>query len=290
MKKLNKSRIKPYRRAIQILSFLLLIAIPLLNLHGWNGLTGWYQSLGIFKLWITSPLESVEIILTSRHLYAALLVAMLLPIVLALVLGRVFCSWICPMGLLSEWADEIKRKLLRRRHAQSYESKYRLPRRTLWFVLAGELLLSLIVGTSLFSIYSPPGIVGRELARVLFLGTLGGEVIFIAAILVFEFLLVRRGFCRYLCPLGALLSWIGQRRSLRVELDTNRCVRGCKLCAQGKLCSWGLFPREGEAESIYCTNCGDCVDLCPFDALHFTWKSKGTPPVATERVHEDLHL
>jgi len=283
VKKAKKARIKPYRRTVQILSLLLLVAIPFLNLHGWNGLTGWYQSLGVFKLWIASPLESLESILTSRHFYTVLLVAMLPPVVLALVLGRVFCSWMCPMGLLSEWADEIKRRLLTRRRARSFESKHRLPRRTLWFVLVGEILLSLMVGTSLFSIYSPPGIIGRELARAIFLGTLGGELLFILAILVFEFLLVRRGFCRYLCPLGALLGWIGQKRSLKVQLDAAKCARGCRLCEQGKMCSWGLLPRCGEGESIYCTNCGDCVDLCPFDALHFVWQM-GKPVPAGRRV------
>ncbi len=283
-------RIRPYRRTIQILSLLLLVAIPILNGIGWNHITGGYQSLGFFNLWIVSPVEGIESLLTSRSLYLPLVIALLPPIVLALLLGRVFCSWMCPMGLLSEWADGLRWKLRRRWRRRGPES-HLLPKRVIWFVLAGDVLLSLIVGTSLFSAYSPPGIIGRELARTIFLGTLGGEVVLIVLILAFEVLVVRRGFCRYLCPLGAALSLFGRKRVLRVRLEPERCRAGCNLCQLGMICSWGLLPRAGEVDSAYCTNCGDCVDLCPSGALHFVLgrDSEGSATTRGSRQDEQAY-
>lgn len=265
-----------YRRTIQILSFLFLLVVPFLNLIGFHLFNGWYQSLGIGYWFIASPLESFESFLISRTFFLTLFVSFLTPFFLAFILGRVFCSWLCPFGLLSEWVSDFRqwayRKWSNYRHPP--EGLFSIPRWVVWIILSIEIIASMMVGTSLFSIYSPPGVIGREAMRLAFFHILGGEILFILIFLTFELFIVRRGFCRYVCPLGATLSLFGGKRLLRVELEPAKCLDICKVCDNHEICTWGLMPKLGEGSSIYCTNCGDCIDICPFNALHFSWKGK----------------
>jgi len=262
---------------------LFLILVPVANFLGWYAINGWYQSLGFFNLFIASPLEAIESMLTSRSFYTTLIVALIPPVILAVVLGRVFCSWLCPMGLFSEWGDSLRLFFFRRvkKKIGAPEGLFHMPRQVVWFVLSLDVLASMIIGTSLFSIYSPPGVVGREIMRMVFFHWFGGEILIIIGLLSFELLVLRRGFCRYICPLGAALSLLGSKRLLRVRLDPERCAEDCALCDYFATCNWGLLPGKGETETLYCTNCGDCVDLCPFNALSFGWAVSPARPKLT---------
>lgn len=276
-KKAKKKRVYfKYRRTVQIFSLVFLLAVPFLNLVGIHFFNGWYQSLGVGYWFIASPLESFESFLISRTFFLTLFVSFLTPFLLALILGRVFCSWLCPFGLLSEWVSDFRQWIYRKWLHASHppEGLFRVPRWIVWIVLTAEISASLMVGTSLFSIYSPPGVIGREAMRLAFFHIFGGEILFILIFLTLELFVVRRGFCRYVCPLGASLSLLGEPRKLRVELTPSKCASICRVCDNHEICTWGLMPKLGEGNSIYCTNCGDCIDICPFDALKFVWKSR----------------
>ena len=95
-------------------AFLIILINPFVNyyLHI-NFIQGWYQSLGIGKLWFVSPLEGLESLLVARQLYMPSLIGMAIPVLLALFLGRVFCSWICPVTFLLEWVDRLRRRIER---------------------------------------------------------------------------------------------------------------------------------------------------------------------------------
>lgn len=254
------------RLAVLAGAFGLLLAIPLLTFHlQITFLQGWYQSLSVGGWWIVSPLEGLESILVSRSFYSPLIVGMLTPVLVALLLGRVFCSWICPIQLLSEAGERLTASL---RGGKNLPARLRLPRRILWFVLATELVLALVLGAPLFVFLSPPGLVGRELMMVVFFGTLAVEGVLVLAVLALN-LISRRSFCRYLCPLGGMLALIGSRRALRVKVSFDACS-GCGRCDQA--CPLGLTVSQGEGESAYCWNCGACIDSCPSKALSFAWK------------------
>ncbi len=245
-----------------LFSFLLLVAIPILNLFNITFLQGWYQSLGIGDLWIVSPLEGLESILVSKGLYFPTLVGMLVPVVLAVVLGRVFCSWVCPISFLSECLDYLKKAVFR---ADPPKDRWVLPLWILWFSLIGELLISMILGSPVFVFLSPPALVGRELMLAVVFRTLALEGIVILLVLGLH-LVTRRFYCRYLCPLGALLALLGSWRRLRIRLRKKDCS-GCALCDE--VCPLGLKVLKGEAAGTYCWNCGECVERCPHRALKF---------------------
>jgi ferredoxin-type protein NapH len=125
----------------------------------------WYLSLGIGSLWFVSSPEGLESVLVTKNLYLPSLVAMAIPITLALMLGRVFCSWICPISFILERFERIRLKVSGRKHLKN---TLILARRILWYTLIVELILSMIIGTPLFVFLSPPGLVCREITMMVF--------------------------------------------------------------------------------------------------------------------------
>ncbi len=260
-------RYSTLRRILLAAAFLLLLVNPLLNYYwGIAFIQGWYQSLGIGELRLVSPLEGLESLLVSKQAYTPALMAMIVPLVLAALLGRVFCSWICPISFLAEMLAEIRRRIGKR---TVLRDRLVLAKRLLWFALIGELLLSLILGAPLFVFLSPPGLVGRELMLAVYFHSLAWEGLLVIVVLALE-LLTRRFYCRYFCPLGGLLAMVGMVRRMVVIREENRCTH-CGRC--DRVCPLGLTPSAGESLSPYCWNCGTCIDSCDHGALEFIWRN-----------------
>ncbi len=265
----DKTRTSKYRsiRFFTLLcATLLIIAVPILNNRfQFTFIQGWYQSISIGNLWFVSPLEGLESILTSRMLYGPLLVGMAIPVLVAFLLGRVFCAWICPISFLSEVTDWLIRILSRKKYRKT---RIMFPRRMLWASLVCEIALAMIAGVPIFVFLSPPGLVGRELMMVILFKTVAVEGVIVLAVMTMH-LLSPRLFCRHLCPLGGLLGCIGARRRLYVEFNVENCIK-CGMCS--KACPLALDPKNGQASSAYCWNCGDCIDSCKTEALSFKWR------------------
>jgi ferredoxin-type protein NapH len=115
----------------------------------------------------------------------------------------------------------------------------------------------MILGGPIFVFVSPPGLVGRDIMTLVFFHTLALEGVILLLVLGIN-LVTRRFYCRYFCPLGATLNLIGSRRKLRVRMEHDRCT-ACGLC--DRRCLLGLSPVNGMAVSLYCWNCGECVDV-----------------------------
>ena len=268
--KQTKARYSTLRRLILSLSFLLVLVNPFVNLYLHNNfIQGWYQSLGIGKLWFVSPLEGLESLIIGKIIYLPSLLGMLVPLLIAFFLGRVFCSWVCPISCILEIVDSLRRIVGRN---TVLNNRLVLAKKVLWFTLIADLLLSMILGAPLFVFLSPPGLVGREIMMAVYFHKLAIEGAILLVLIFLEFV-TRRMFCRSFCPLGALLALIGKRRSLRVSLEKAQCT-GCGRC--NRTCPMGLQPEHNEADSPYCWNCGECIDACRYDSLSFRWRENGT--------------
>ncbi len=261
----KKFKYQRVRLLVQAGAFLVILLNPLVIYYSkCSFVQGWYQSLAIGKLWFVSPLEGLESILVSKTVYFPLFIGLLPPVILALFLGRVFCGWICPINFLSSLVDRVFKR-------QGTKDQVVFPLWLIWFSLIGELMFSMIIGAPLFVFLSPPGLVGREIMMVVFFHTLALEGVIIVVVLALN-LVTKRFFCRYLCPLGALLALLGARRRLIVKLEPEKC-KGCRRC--GTVCPLGLAPQRGQAQGPYCWNCGTCIDACPHQALTFFWRCGG---------------
>lgn len=269
----KKTRYTTIRLIVLLGAFLIVLVNPFINyfLHN-NFLQGWYQSIGIGALWFVSPLEGLESLLITKAVYMPSLIGMIIPLTLALLMGRVFCSWICPVTFILELFDRIRKFISKKKYLQN---GLVVAKRVLWFTLIAELVLSMIIGAPLFVFLSPPGLVGREIMMLVFFRTLALEGVLLLLIIILE-LVTRRFFCRSFCPLGSLLAFVGQKRKLRVRVIPDNCIH-CDICT--RTCPMGLRPEHGEGNSAYCWNCGACVDNCPTQALVFRYHSNRYPGV-----------
>jgi ferredoxin-type protein NapH len=191
-------------------------------------------------------------------------------------LGRVFCSWICPVGLLLEMTDKVRRLL---RVLEIHPRNLHASRRIKYGVLVVGLMLAAALAVPVLGYVYAPAILARELHQLVFgifdraeMGSFGlglqglsWMLLIIGVIVLIEVTVSRRWWCRYVCPGGALYSLIGAARPVRVRLADDRCT-SCAQCTAA--CPMGLNPMKNQM-GIECDNCGVCISACDDAALEY---------------------
>ena len=224
----------------------------------------------LFGLKISDPLAVVAQAFTGFSLYWPFILTTLIPLIATLLFGRFYCGWICPATLIYELNDNLAAWL---RRAGLPVSRRKLDRRIKYVVLGVGLVLSVYFGTVMFGSIYPPAIIGREIYYAIALGGFGAGAVFFLLTLLFDLMVSRRGFCRYVCPGGALYSILGRYRLFRIKRNVEMC-NDCAKC--NVVCQFGLDPLQDNF-GMECNNCTACIAVCPTDALSFTvsFKDKG---------------
>ena len=214
---------------------------------------------------ISDPLAVVGQIAAGLSIYWPFFLTAIIPIVLTIIFGRFFCGWICPATFLYELNTILSLGLQR---LGIKAGKKRFDRRLKYLVLAVGVGISAATGSVLISMIYPPAIIGREIYFGVALGGFGAGLAFFVLTLLFDLLVSRRGFCRYVCPGGALYSLLGKFRLFRIK----RIVENCNDCAKcNAVCEFGLDPLRDDF-GMECNNCTACIAICPTDALTFSIK------------------
>lgn len=210
------------------------------------------------------PLGAVEVMAASRSLLAASALAgvLLVVVVYGLVRGRAFCGWVCPVNLIGEGTDALRRRL-----------GIKVPERTVnrrakIVVALAVVALSALVGLPVFELISPIGAVNKGLV----FGGFAGAGTFLA-IVIAELLVSRRLWCRALCPLGGTFQVLGRVGQVNVAIDHDACIH-CDKCTQVCLADPEILAPALAGEDVIvragdCMACGACVDACPTRALRF---------------------
>lgn len=235
-----------------------------------DGIKGTTWSGSLFGLQLSDPLSLVGQITATKSIYWPFVLTALLPILLTMLLGRFFCGWICPATFLYELNDNLGTWLKR---AGLPVSRKRLDKRLKYLVLVVGMAISMLSGAVVFAAMYPPAIIGREIYYAIAVGGFGTGMVFFLLTLLFDLMVARRGFCRYVCPGGALYSLLGRFRLLRIQ----RKVKACNDCAKcNTVCQFGLDPwHDGFGQE--CNNCSACIAVCPTDALVFKIKTTDSP-------------
>lgn len=289
------------RRSVQVAVMLLVVGLVMLSLYahyraarglddpeltaGWMGsvlikiddqvskMDSPEQFLDSFKgtLWsmtlagldLTDPLAAAESAAASKTIDWRLVRSIAIPLIVALLLGKVFCSWICPANLLLELTGKL-RKLLR--FAEITPGRVEFSRKNKYVLLAAGLVVAAVVHLPLFFWVYPPAVLSRMVHAWVFGTAMTGMVIVMLLIVLFELFVSPRWWCRTMCPGGALYGLVGWPRLLRVRYRPSRCTN-CGHCKS--VCEPGLDP-VSESEGIDCDNCGECIRHCPERAMNYT--------------------
>lgn len=227
-------------------------------------------------------------------------------IVLALILGRFFCGWVCPLGAAIDAVGALRRNKVSL--SDAVNEKLRLPK---FFILVTIALLSL-VGIQVAWVLDPLVIAARfvslnliptvtlvldkffiitiqrfelygwlyDFYRGLKSSFLGVQVYYFShsdAIFAFFFLIVgsavflNRFWCRSICPLGALYALVARFALLRRRVDECKACKRCK-----SLCRMGAIKDDLTYDRGECILCMDCIYDCPQHIVRFAWPlSKG---------------
>jgi ferredoxin-type protein NapH len=213
---------------------------------------------------LLDPFAVLEIIAATRSVELSwVLGAAVVLIFYACIGARVFCGWVCPVNLLLEGTDWLRRRL-----GMAVAERV-VPRHAKLWVALALLVGSAVFARPLFELWSP---IGAIVKGILF-GSLAGSVTLLAIILA-EFFWGHRVWCRSLCPVGALYEVVGRIGLLKVRIDHTACT-GCGRCARVCLASPEILDPaiNGEADHVIagdCMRCGACVDACPERALKLT--------------------
>jgi ferredoxin-type protein NapH len=174
--------------------------------------------------------------------------------------GRTWCAWVCPVNMVTDLAAWMRRRL-------GIGDLFSLARRTRYVVLGLALLLSLLTGVAAFEWISPIGMFHRELIFGLGLGWTA-----VLGVFIFDLFILRNGWCGHLCPLGAFYALIGRVAQVRVRFDAPTCTHCgecARLCPEPQVLNLREAAAAGMIASGECTNCGRCITVCPEDTLHF---------------------
>jgi len=249
------------------------------------------------------PLIALTTFFASRAFFASLALAGV-TVLLTLVLGRVVCGWVCPLGAVHQFFSFVfkKAKFLRPKKEEKASVSWKYA--VLVFVLVSAVFTLNVVGVldPLSLLYRSFGIsIFPGLARIAsgFVGLLYGLHVDSVAQAISQFVdnlmlnaTFRQGFlimlifagivalnawkerfwCRYVCPLGALLGVFSRLNVFKLRIDEERCIK-CGLCTTH--CETQAVPYPNDKwRSAECVYCETCAAICPTAAITFPAKVK----------------
>ncbi len=224
------------RRIVALLQGAAILLLPFLRIRGESALRFDIPSLRLHFFGTVLWIDEFYLFLL------ALLFLLMLGLAVTVLLGRIWCGWVCPqtvLALLAEWPASF------------------LPRR---FRTAGKALalvpLSALASLSLIWYFVPPAEAVRNLLRspVIF-----GFFVTQCAVIYGMVAVVGTRFCRTVCPYAMLQNVVSDRETISVAYDDSRgeCLR-CDQCIA--MCPVGIDIRQGEQRE--CIACAGCIDAC----------------------------
>ncbi|MCB1341974.1 MAG: quinol dehydrogenase ferredoxin subunit NapH [Pseudooceanicola sp.] len=252
------------RRLSQVFFLALFLVGPMLGWRLVDGTLAGSRTLGVLPL--TDPFVALQGIVAGHWPEAAALSGALIVLaVYALIGGRVYCSWVCPINPVTDAAHWL--------HDRFGLQKGWQPRRhTRLWLLGTVLVVSALTGTIAWEIVNPITMMHRAIV----FGA-GFAWALVLLVFVFDLAVSRRGWCGHLCPVGAFYGILGRKSLLRVTAARRAACDDCMdcfaVCPENHVIAPALRGKDGATPLILspdCTNCGRCIDVCSVDVFAFT--------------------
>jgi len=224
------------------------------------GVEGWLPIAGMmnFKYWLLTG--------HVAPVHPAAMFLLITFVAISFLFRKAFCSWLCPIGTISEALARLGQKLFR--HNFRLHRWIDIPLRGLKYLLLGFFVwaVSSMSASAIASfMHSPYGVIA-DVKMLNFFRHLGEGGLIVLGVLVVASIFVQNFWCRYLCPYGALLGLTSIFSPARIRRNPDACI-DCAKCA--KACPSSLpVDKLITIKSAECTGCLECVAVCPAqDAL-----------------------
>ncbi|GAB4446935.1 MAG: quinol dehydrogenase ferredoxin subunit NapH [Rhodocyclaceae bacterium] len=251
------------RRVSQVGILALFLAGPWLGLWIVKGNLNFSYTLNLLPL--TDPYVLVQS-LAAQQLPAsrALIGAGIVAAFYLLVGGRVYCSWVCPVNMVTDAAAWLRTRFGIKGGAQ-------VSRRARYWILAMTLVVAAVTGSIAWELVNPVSMFHRGL-----IFGIGAAWTVVAAVFLLDLFVMKNGWCGHLCPVGAFYSLLGRVSPLRVSAlgrsQCNDCMDCFAVCPEPQVIRPALKGIAGTPPVILaanCTNCGRCIDVCSRDVFSF---------------------
>lgn len=236
------------------------------NAWGWTILRGnLSSSLFLNVVPMSDPYAVLQMLAAGAVLAADLLIgAAVVTIFYMLIGGRAFCSWVCPINMITDAANFLREKLEINRIQGVKQPASRMMR---YWVLVLSLIISAVMGITAFEFISPISMVHRGIVFGLGFGWAAMLVIFL-----FDLFVLKDGWCGHICPLGGFYSLIGRFSLVKVHHDEAKCTlcMKCKVVCPEHQVLHMVGKQSAPVLSGECTSCARCIEVCDDDALEFS--------------------
>lgn len=200
-------------------------------------------------------------------------------LLLTLLLGRVYCSVICPMGVMQDFFNWLGNRFKKNRF------QFRKGRTVLRIVALVAFVVLLVIGLNGIAILVAPYSAFGRMANVVFHWS-GINVTFWVAVATFVVIAALsfgwgRLWCNTICPVGTVLGFFSRFSLLKPVIDTSKC-NGCKKCARNckAMC---INPETHTIDYSRCVACMDCLENCHQHAISYKRLSKTAKEVDGSR-------
>jgi len=227
-----------------------------------------------------------------KTLYTDIVLPIFIFVILVLIIGRVWCAWLCPLGLPQDLLSGLRKRLglpyyrmsktvSDALHATKYLALFLILSYTVTLGMPGTGMSQLRTGLPIpyewidpnRALYVYPQIWLGILppSTVVPIVSIGTAIFFLVMCFV-----IRRFWC-HICPAGALMGLVHRRSFMQLTKDATKCT-SCRICA--RVCPMGIetMYKEKESRNVTarnCTHCYSCLEACPEDgALSATFMGK----------------
>ena len=236
------------------------------NAWGWTLLQGNLSSSMILNtVPMSDPYAALQMLAAGAILSLDLLIGVGVATLFYLLIGgRAFCSWVCPINIITDAANFLRRKL---EIDRVQGVKQPASRNLRYWILALSLIISFAMGVTAFEFISPISMVHRGIIFGLGFGWAAMLIIFL-----FDLFVLKNGWCGHICPLGAFYSILGKFSLFRVhhlEENCTLCMKCKDVCPEHQVLHM-IGKKSLPVLSGECTNCARCIEVCDDDALEFS--------------------
>ncbi|MBT7952323.1 MAG: quinol dehydrogenase ferredoxin subunit NapH [Gammaproteobacteria bacterium] len=179
--------------------------------------------------------------------------------------GRAYCSWVCPINVVTDAAFWLRTRL-------GLNLSWQPKKNIRYWLLIMTLVVSALTSSIAWEVVNPITMLQRGLVF-----GMGIAWAIVLAVFLFDLIVSRRGWCSHLCPVGAFYGLVGKFSLIRVSAIKRQACTDCgdcfRVCPEPQVITLPLLGEENGASPIVisgdCTNCGRCIDVCDENVFHF---------------------